>query len=495
MFSLSPRKKEVFLTVASNLLLQIVTAVCGFILPPLVIGTFGSSVNGMVSSITQFIAYLNIVEAGVGGASIAALYKPLALGDTAERNAILSATSKFYTRSGFLFTILILILAIVYPLLVGSQVDRLQSALMVLVLGITGAAEFFLIGKYRVLLTADKKVYVISLVQMCALILSTSFAVVFIKAGFGILVVKLVSALMFLARYLVLAFYVRLHYPKVNFHAEPDRQAISQSKNVLVHQIAGLIIFNSPLVIITIFCSLKEASIYAVYAMVFTAINQLLGAFCNGMQSFLGESLVKNSINQTQRVFGLYEQIFFGVETWFYCMTYFLIIPFMRLYTIKMTDAEYIQPTLALLFVLVGVLQNMRNPAFQLSDAAGHFKQTQWRAVIEVVINIFTSVLFIFLFGFKGILVGALCSHSYRTFDIIYYVSKRILHSPVYKSVLKIFVYIAISAILIFFTSLLNIDIQNFFHWILFALISGSCYGIILVIPILTYKKIEKKEK
>ena len=66
-------KKLIFLTVVSNLSLQVVTALCGFVLPPLVICTFGSSVNGMVSSISQFIAYLNVVEAGVGGASIAAL--------------------------------------------------------------------------------------------------------------------------------------------------------------------------------------------------------------------------------------------------------------------------------------------------------------------------------------------------------------------------------------------------------------------------------------
>ena len=481
MFSLSPRKKEVFLTVASNLLLQIVTAVCGFILPPLVIGTFGSSVNGMVSSITQFIAYLNIVEAGVGGASIAALYKPLALGDTAERNAILSATSKFYTRSGFLFTILILILAIVYPLLVGSQVDRLQSALMVLVLGITGAAEFFLIGKYRVLLTADKKVYVISLVQMCALILSTSFAVVFIKAGFGILVVKLVSALMFLARYLVLAFYVRLHYPKVNFHAEPDRQAISQSKNVLVHQIGALVVFNSPLVIITIFCSLKDASVYAVYSLIFNAVNLLLGAFSNGMQSFFGESLVTDSIERTRNIFARYETVYFAIEGWFYTMTYLLIMPFMKLYTKNMTDAQYMQPVLAVLFVFVGVLNNLRNPAVQLINAAGHFKKTQWRSVAEAVINVLGSIAGVMILGFKGVLFGSVCSGLYRGVDVLIYTSCHILKSA--KTGITAFIKIVFCCFLFFVLCFLlqrySFQPDSYIQWVGLA----ALYGMLLALP------------
>ena len=479
--NLTTRKKEVLLTVASNLLLQVVTAVCGFILPPLVISTFGSSVNGMVSSIAQFIAYLNIVEAGVGGASIAALYRPLALGDTAARNGILSATAKFYNRSGLLFTILIFILSFVYPLLVGGEVDRLQSGLMVMVLGITGAAEFFLIGKYRVLLTADKKIYVISLVQMGALIVSTALAVVLIKAGSGILLVKLSSALMFLARYLVLALYVRLHYPKVNFHAAPDTQAISQSRNVLVHQIGGLVVFNSPLVIITIFCSLKDASVYTVYAMVFNAVTQLLGAFSNGMQSFFGESLVTDSVERTRNIFARYETVYFAIEGWFYAMTYLLIMPFMKLYTVNMTDTQYIQPVLAVLFVFVGVLNNLRNPAVQLINAAGHFKKTQWRSVAEAVINVLGSIAGVMILGFKGVLLGSVCSGLYRGVDVLIYTSRHILKSA--KIGITAFIKIVFCSFLFFVLCFLfqrySFQPDSYIQWVGLA----ALYGMLLALP------------
>ena len=425
---LSTRKKEVLYTVTGNLLLQIATAICGFILPPIVIGVFGSSVNGMVQSVSQFIAYLNIVEAGVGGASIAALYKPLADGDVKERNSILSATAGFYNRSGIFFVVLVFILAFVYPLVIGNQVDRIQASLMVLVLGITGAAEFFLIGKYRVLLTADKKVYVISIVQMLAIIANTAVAVVLIRLHCSILLVKFASAVVYLGRYVFLSMYVHKNYSQLDFHAEPDRQAIRQSKNVLVHQIGGLVVFNSPLVIITIFCSLKDASVYTVYAMVFGAVNQLLGAFSNGMQSFFGESLVKDDLERTRKIFGRYETLFFAVEGWFYSMAYLLIMPFMRLYTANMTDAEYIQPVLALLFVASGVLTNIRNPGGQLINAAGHFKRTQWRSVVEVCINIVSSVIFTLKFGICGVVIGSILSSFYRGIDVVIYTNRHILN-------------------------------------------------------------------
>ena len=59
---LSEKKTQLAYTVATNLFLQLVTALCGFILPPLIVQFFGSSVNGMVASINQFIAYLNLVS-------------------------------------------------------------------------------------------------------------------------------------------------------------------------------------------------------------------------------------------------------------------------------------------------------------------------------------------------------------------------------------------------------------------------------------------------
>ena len=480
--ALSPRKKEVFLTVASNLSLQIVTAVCGFILPPLVIGTFGSSVNVMVSSIAQFIVYLNIVEAGVGGASIAALYKPLANDEKSERNAILSATAKFYNRSGVLFTVLVFALAFVYPLIVGTQVERLQAFFMVLVLGITGAAEFFLMGKFRVLLTADKKVYVISIVQLCAVIANTIVAVCLIKTGFGILFVKLASALVYLSRYIVLSFYVHKKYSNLDFHSVPDTKAINQSKNVLIHQISGLVVFNSPLVIITIFCSLKDASVYTVYAMVFNAVSQLLGSFSNGMQSFFGESLVKDSIEQTCRIFERYETVFFAVEGWFYAMAYLLIMPFMHLYTASMTDAEYMQPMLSVLFVAVGILTNLRNPSIQLINAAGHFKKTQVRSIAEAVINVVCSVSGVLIFGFKGVLIGAVCSGLYRGIDVIVYVSRHILHSVSFGAVTaaKIVLLGLVITIMCHLVLLKPYIPDSYIQWGLLAVV----YGIVLAVPV-----------
>jgi O-antigen/teichoic acid export membrane protein len=76
-------------------LLQIFTFIAGFIVPRIILAFYGSEINGLVTSITQFIAYFNLVEAGLAGAAVYALYKPLADEDHKSINAVLSATNRF----------------------------------------------------------------------------------------------------------------------------------------------------------------------------------------------------------------------------------------------------------------------------------------------------------------------------------------------------------------------------------------------------------------
>ena len=71
------RKKRLILNTCSSLIFQVITIVCGFILPRLILEAFGSAVNGLVNSITQFLAIISFLELGVGAVIQSSLYKPL----------------------------------------------------------------------------------------------------------------------------------------------------------------------------------------------------------------------------------------------------------------------------------------------------------------------------------------------------------------------------------------------------------------------------------
>ena len=100
--------------------LHIVTIIAGFIVPRIMLTVYGSEINGLVTSVTQFIAYFVSLKPVSAGAAVYALYQPLADKDYTRINSILSASRYFYKQAGYIFVSLVLGLALIYPVLIKS---------------------------------------------------------------------------------------------------------------------------------------------------------------------------------------------------------------------------------------------------------------------------------------------------------------------------------------------------------------------------------------
>jgi O-antigen/teichoic acid export membrane protein len=464
------RTEKALYNLIANLVLQLVTAICGFILPSLFIRHYGSEINGMIGSVKQFMAYLSLVEAGVGAASIAALYTPLVQQNNSVINGILSATRAFYKKSGYIFLAILALIAAFYPWLVRNQIGVMTSFFMVVIVGCSGVMEYFLIGKYRVFLTADQKNYVISFTLAASTALNTLVSVVLILAGANVLLVQAVATLIFISGFFVIIYYVKAHYPFVNFKSEPNFKAIHKRWSAFIHQIAGLIVFNSPIVIITVFCGLKNVSIYVVYSMVFAAVGMMVGVFSNGLLAGFGEIIAAHEHETLSRSYANYGYIFYGTLAWAYTCAALLIMPFIHVYSAHFTDANYIRPDIALLFVIIGVANNIRIPPNTLVTAAGHFRETQYRALLEAGINITASLIFVHYWGIIGVLLGSVCSYAYRTLDFILYTAKYILKQSPIGSIKRIIINGLLALVsAIPFVFWLHIKATNYLEWFIWA--------------------------
>ena len=127
------RSKKAILNIITSLLLQVVVLICGFIVPKLIITKFGSNVNGLISSITQFLAYITLLEAGFGPVVKAALYKPIASKNKKQIENILKASEKFFRVIALIFIAYLIVLSITYPAIVSSQFAYMYTLSLVLV--------------------------------------------------------------------------------------------------------------------------------------------------------------------------------------------------------------------------------------------------------------------------------------------------------------------------------------------------------------------------
>lgn len=466
--------------VFSSGIFQLVTVFAGLLVPRYILLFYGSEINGVSSSVNQIISYASLLEAGLGLASIQALYAPLAKGNTESINGICSATRVFYNRIAAYFSIIILTAAVTYPFFVKGSVNRITVALLVLVISLQSIVEYLLHAKYRVLLTADQKLYIINYTKAAGLILSTVIKMILIFLRVNIIIVFLVTPIVLGIRMLYIKWYVYKHYTYIDYRAPLNLTAIKQRSALVIHQIAGLVVHNTGGILLSVSVEggLKLASVYAVYNLVFKNMYNLITAsFSQGIVSSFGQLLYTDK-ESLKRTFRIYEFIYYVIISVIYGSIYVMVLPFVSLYTKSVTDVQYVNALIATLFTLTEVMNCSRVPCGMLINASGHFHQTKGRALLEAIINFTVTVILIKWIGIYAIFIGGLCSYSYRVLDIVIYSNKKILGTSPLLTLKRIFqAWLSIAVTVIVMTYLFTISTVtwiDFFKWSLLTFVNAS---------------------
>jgi len=456
--------------VVASVLMQLVTMIIGLILPRLYLIAFGSEINGLVSSITQFIAYFTLVEAGLASAMTATLYCPLAENNYSEINAILSAAQKFYFNIGYLFSGLVFALATTYPLFVETvAISKVGVGWLVVVLGFGGALDFFTLSRYRALLTADQKYYVVANASTIANIANFALVFISIKLSCSIVIVRTVALTTVILRSLILNIYVRRNYKYVDYSVPPNNKALNKRWDAMILQLLGLAQNSMPVVILTFFCSLNVVSVYSIYNMVASAVLSLLASITSGFVASFGEMIAKKETEALNNNYMQYELLFFMFMTWAYSCMNILYVPFVKLYTLGVNDMNYIQPLVAVLFVLNGIAYNLKTPAGTLIGSAGVFKETKPATIVQTVIAVGLSFVLTPFGGIEGVLIALIVSNIYRVIDLVIFMSKNVTKLPYKQSFIRILNCIIIFVIANLPFQFVNIEAGGFTEWFTMA--------------------------
>lgn len=411
---------------------QLAAMLMGFITPRLMMAYYGSQINGLVVSINDFINYFKLVEAGLATAAVYSLYKPLADKDENGVSAIVSAARKFYNISGYLFIGLTALFALVYPFVVScDDLNALSVGLLVLIMGISGALEFFTLSRYRVLLTADQKTYVVSLASMASLIAQTAVIAILAVCRVNVLVLRLFAGLTILVRSGILYAYVRRHYPYVNYKAQPNKGALASRWDALYRQLINSLQQSLGVTMTTLIVrDAAVVSVYGTYHMVIMGLWGILKMVTTGIYSLFGEMLVKGQQAVMRRAYRDFEYLYLSLCTVIYATCAVMILSFVRIYTQGVTDADYIQPLWAALLVLQGMSDQLKLPLDMMVTAAGKFRETRHYNTAQVVIAVGLGAVLGLIFGVPGIIIGLIAANLTRTALQLYFVPKNITGIP-----------------------------------------------------------------
>ena len=468
------RSKKAVKNILTSVLKQMVTVICGLIVPKAIIDTFGSSVNGLISSITQFLAYITLLEAGIGPVIRAALYKPIAKRNKTEIERILKASQRFFRVISGIFIVYLIVLCFIYPLIVSAEFETGYTVSLILIIAISTFAEYFFGLVYGIYLQAEQKTYVVSKIQIFTTIFNTILIIILIKFGANIQIVKLGSAFVFILKPIIQNIYVSKKY-NINLKEVKGKYELKQKWDGLAQHIASVVHNNTDIVILTVFTNMVEVSVYVVYRFVVNGVKNIVQALTGGIDASFGDMIAKGEQESLNRSFKTYELFYFTLITIVFTITLVMILPFVKVYTLGITDANYYRPIFALLITLAEFVWAIRLPYSGLIQAAGHFKQTNKGAWVEVFSNLIISIALVFKFGMIGVAIGTLVAMTIRTVEFMYHTSKYILRRSQVENIKRIVILVVEMLVIVPIGFFINgfIEVNSYVSWGILSLIIG----------------------
>lgn len=461
-------RKKLLRNTVTSLLLQFVTVISGFILPRLILEQYGSEVNGLTQSIKQFLGIITFLELGVGQVIQSNLYKPLAKRDHAQISSVLKSGAVFFRKIAYALIAYVVVLVAVYPLMIDHSFQWLYTATLIIAISIGNLAQYYFGIIDKLLLNADQKGYVHYISQIISVVLNAVISVIVIRSGQSIQLVMLCSSLIFLIRPLAVRCYINRRYSidrKVTYSGEPVRQ----KWNGIAQHVSAVVLDNTDTIVLTLLSTLSDVSIYSVHFLAISGIKHFYEAATTGVQAAVGSLWASDETDKLNTTFARVEMVLHFVVVFLFCCIGVLIVPFIRVYTDGLTDANYIQPLFAAILTLAYGIRCLRTPYNILILAAGHYKQTQRCHIIAAVLNLCVSVCAVFAWGLVGVAIGTLIAMVYQTAWMMVYNTKNLLCWP-WKRIVKQLAadLVAVGAILAA-TCWIDIGSVSYWGWICMA--------------------------
>ena len=479
------QRKRAKYNIIFSLFGQLVAIICGLIVPRILIGEYGSEAYGATASITQFLAYIALLDGGISGVARAALYKPLAMQDYNKVREIVNEIKRFFRIISLIFLVYVVVLACSFKHISGIECfDWVSTFLLVVVISISTFLQYYLGVSYNILINASQKVYITQIIAIVTTIINAALVVFLVFADSSLIVVKLVSSIVFALGPVFMWLYVRRHFDLSGKAEKKDVEyddLLKQKWIGLAQHIAYVLHSNTDVVVLTIFADLKLVAVYSVYSMLVRSVEKIATSFSSGMEALFGELLAKNEHKELGKIFNKYEKMISFVSGILFSVTAVMLIPFVRIYTKEISDVNYIYTVFGIMLVIASYLFCIRLPYHAMVTASGSFRQTRAASYGEAVVNLSLSIILVIKFGLVGVAIGTVAAVSFRLVFYVIYLSKNVMNRSVGKFIRRIIFNITAIAITVAGGSMIlsMFDLSGFFGWCMCAAVV-TVFGVVV---------------
>lgn len=410
----SERKKSSFKNMITAVSSNVLTIIVGLVAQAVFIKILGSEYLGLNGLFSNVISMLGIVELGMGSAIIYNMYKPIAENNHEKIKSLM----QFYKKSYRIITLIISIIGIMIIPFIKYIVDIESitvdiNVYLVYILFLLETICSYILSYKRSMLYADQKEYITNIIHMGYTVLVNTMQLTFLYFTHDYYLYLIIKVMMRLVENIVISSYVNRRYSYLldnkvtKLDSKTEKDIFQKIRALFFHKIGTFIVSGTDNIIISKYLGLVTVGLYSNYYMIINAVQTVINHIIQATRAGVGNLLVTES---KTKQFDIFNKIRF-VNFWISCFSSICIFVIMDSFITIWIGYKFVLPTKVLLVLVINFfIVSSRSTYGAFKEAAGIFYEDRFVPIIESILNIVLSIIFVKKFGLMGVFMGTIAS-------------------------------------------------------------------------------------
>lgn len=439
------RTKSSIKNAIATLIVQILNVVIGMVSTTLFIRFLNIEYRGINGLFYNIVSMLSITELGFGNAIIVNLYEPLHNSDIEEVKSLMHFYKKIYNIIILIILTMGLLLIPFLDIIVGPITIEVNLKLVYILILFSSISSYFLAYK-RSILYATQKDYILKIISILYIIICNFFQITSLyltKNYYLYLIIRIICQIL---ENIVISIIVdkRYEYLKdkkyTKLSNKTEKNIWKKVKALSIQKICNSVVTNSDNIIMSSFLGIVSVGIYTNY---YTIINNVKSLIYESMSSTiapLGDMLIEKNFDKNYNV---YKKIKF-LNFWIALFSAICLLVITQDFICIWIGKKYLLSEFTLLILVINFYQKIIQRTYRnFKDAAGIWEKDKYIPILELIINIITSIVLLKVFGLAGIFMGTIISSlPYWFYSYPIFIYKGLFKRSYWKYILEMLEYI-----------------------------------------------------
>lgn len=453
-----------------SMIFYFINTILGFISRTALISYIGGDFVGLSSVFMNILGYLNVVELGIGQSVTYSLYKPLKEKDYKKINTLLLLYKKIYSAIGIFIALGTVVISVFIGKIVHTEAISIDMVRIYFYIYAIMTISSYFLTYIQILVIAEQKQYIITkvtgyfytikiIVQIITSVIFKNYNIwIGIELFYNIFTYLYINKKVFKEHQWI---DLNLDIKFIDLFNE-NKKVFIDTKNLLYHKIAGVVVFQTDSIVISTFSNLKSVAIYGNYIMVENIVKSIIGMIFGGVRASVGDLIAEG--NDQKSYFMWRDMYFFSnlIGTILVYCFFVNINDFMNLWL----GEGYLMNNLAVFMLAINLfIYITRTPTVTFNFGYGLFWD-KWAAATEAIVNLVISLVLVKYLGIAGVLIGTFMSNIlivvlWKPYMLFRYGFKRNINEYI-KDTFKILFFILVSiSISNSILNYINIEVNN----------------------------------